>query len=349
MLFKPFLFGLFLLQLARSFGRLSLFGGKKSRNKNCKTDEFEKYNVPANSSAKCIDGSSPSFYFRQGKDNGVSKWFVYFEGGGWCYDMKACEIRSKIHYGSSLEYPRCEKVDKANIFLTSDQKKNPQFYNWNMVHVKYCDGSSYAGDRDVVHNGKTFFFRGKHNREQTILSLLSLGMKSAKEIVISGCSAGGLAIYLGLDQMVHQIKEVNPSASVRGVSFSGFFLDYSSTKPQVEGNKDDGVWNGYLDYANSMKNLYQWMNIRSGANPRCVSSQLQRHRNDTDCIFAYYLAAHIKTPIFNIQVRRTEFGLFETYFVYRFSRNTITGKLCTFLVVKTTWRSIRTVTPCKSK
>lgn len=278
--------------------------GKKRKGSSCDEGQFQKYNLPLNSSAKCIDGSAPAFYFRKGINEGLSKWLVYFEGGGWCYDLKLCEIRSKNHYGSSGSYSRCETQDRVNEFLSSNERENPLFYNWNMVHVKYCDGSSYAGDRDVVYNGRTLYFRGRHNREQTIRAVLSMGMRSGKEIVIAGCSAGGLAIYLGLDQMAGLIKQVNPSAVIRGVSFSGFFFDHTSTKPLLQGNKDDGMWKGYLDYANSMRNVYQWMNIQKGTNPGCVVNQLKRFNNDSNCIFAYNIVPHLQTPVFNIQVTR---------------------------------------------
>lgn len=38
-------------------------------------------------------------------------------------------------------------------FYESDLKHtNPHFYNWNMVHIPYCDSSSFAGD--AVHEYK---------------------------------------------------------------------------------------------------------------------------------------------------------------------------------------------------
>jgi hypothetical protein len=39
------------------------------------------------------------------------------------------------------------------------------------------------------------YFYGKRNRDETIKSVLLKGMKDAEEIVISGCSAGGLNDY----------------------------------------------------------------------------------------------------------------------------------------------------------
>lgn len=37
---------------------------------------------------RCIDGSLPGYYIRNGYGEGRSKWIVYFEGGGWCFDLK---------------------------------------------------------------------------------------------------------------------------------------------------------------------------------------------------------------------------------------------------------------------
>ena len=41
-------------------------------------------------------------------------------------------------------------------FLSDNATVNPDFYNWNMVFLMYCDGSSFAGNRvdpvDVLGN-----------------------------------------------------------------------------------------------------------------------------------------------------------------------------------------------------
>lgn len=260
-----------------------------------------RYLLPGESPARCIDGTNPAFFLRRGKGDGANKWLVYFEGGGWCFSLDLCEIRAKTVLGSSKYYPTCLARNDLKDFLSDSPKTNPLFHNWNIVQVKYCDGSSYAGEIDIPYHGKTMYFRGKINREETIKALLSLGMNVASEIAICGCSAGGLAIYLGVDQMAQQIKESNPMAIVRAISFSGFFLDYSSKIP-TNPTKDDGVWNGNLDYANAMRNNFNWMNISSGANPSCLSHSQRKSHDPSQCIFARYLAPHITTPIFSIQV-----------------------------------------------
>jgi hypothetical protein len=98
------------------------------------------------SEAICLDGSKPAYYIRQGFGDGQTKWNIFFEGGGWCYDLRACLRRSQTLVGTSKDYPSCLKSNKMKFYQDINQAKNPLMYNWNMVHIKYCDASSYAGD-----------------------------------------------------------------------------------------------------------------------------------------------------------------------------------------------------------
>ena len=93
--------------------------------------------------AKCLDGSSPAFYARKGYGSGIDKWLVYFEGDGWCYDAEQCYLRSKSDMGGSKGLHPHRIVP---WFMNSDGSMNPPFYNWNTIHVPYCDGSSFSGN-----------------------------------------------------------------------------------------------------------------------------------------------------------------------------------------------------------
>lgn len=101
------------------------------------------------SSARCLDGTSPAYYVRQGSGSGANKWIVFFEGGGWCYDLEQCNLRSNTHLGSSKSYPEEMPKWQMGYYVSADQNINPQMYNWNTVYVKYCDGSSFAGDSTI--------------------------------------------------------------------------------------------------------------------------------------------------------------------------------------------------------
>ena len=249
-------------------------------------------------SAKCIDGSPPAYYFRRGK---VPRWHIHFEGGGWCYSIPACYERSFEQLGSSITYPKCVHEKHMKDYLSQDSAHNPLMANWNHVLVKYCDGASYAGDAIHHYNDRTLFFKGKFNRDETIKSLLfEYGMKYASDVVISGCSAGGLGIFLGIDQMTSIIHSVNSSIQVKAIADSGFFLDYSSDDKWISENKyPEALVGNKMDYSKSMKNVFDFANVSSGANPKCI----QNAASPSSCIFAQNLAIHISTPLFALQVQ----------------------------------------------
>ena len=51
--------------------------------------------------------------------------------------------RSKSRLGSSKTWkPTLEIV---NGILSRYEENNPDFYNWNMAYVNYCDGASFLG------------------------------------------------------------------------------------------------------------------------------------------------------------------------------------------------------------
>lgn len=268
--------------------------------------------------ALCMDGSRPAFYFRKGRNDGIQKWHIFFEGGGWCYDLDECiRHRRFSDVGSSKRYPSCLASWKMRYYVNGDRERNPMMYNWNTVTVKYCDGGSYASDTDTTHNGVKLYFRGKNNREATIKTLLSMGMKDANEVVISGCSAGGLGIYLGIDAISGIIRQhsTNGSMKIRGMADSGFFLDYTSdSNYRMKKQSDDrgeAIINGILDYGTAMRNVFTFMNVSSGANQECINyyrksgnyGENKKHQPEAACMFAENLVPFIKTPTFAVQPR----------------------------------------------
>lgn len=123
-------------------------------------DNYKKYDVNS-TLARCLDGTQGAFYISNGFDDGKDKWIIYFEGGGWCSTIKECLNRSFTALGSSNSYPECvDNVEARNDFLKKLEEPNPLFYNWNKVHVKYCDGGSYSGNGEVFHEVLNFILIG---------------------------------------------------------------------------------------------------------------------------------------------------------------------------------------------
>ena len=65
----------------------------------------------------------------------------------------------------------------------------------------YCDGASFSGNipDGIVTSGTRIYFAGGAILDATIATLLGQGMATAKQVVLKGCSAGGLATYLHAD------------------------------------------------------------------------------------------------------------------------------------------------------
>ncbi|KAK6139504.1 hypothetical protein DH2020_026764 [Rehmannia glutinosa] len=178
--------------------------------------------------AVCLDGSLPGYHFDRGFGSGANSWLnqlradenhsavfmlhaayvVLWEisnqtcvlwlklkqhskfhyGGGWCNNIRTCVYRKKTRRGSSNYF---EKQIPFTGILSNKPGENPDFYNWNRVKIRYCDGASFAGDGE-------------------------------DKALLSGCSAGGLATILHCDEF----RELFPrSTKVKCLSDAGLFLD----------------------------------------------------------------------------------------------------------------------------
>ena len=92
----------------------------------------------------CLDGSAPGYYIRRGSGDGTNRWILHLEGGGACADERQCLDRSKTALGSSTFWP---PSGEFHGFLSDNATVNPDFYDWNIVYLMYCDGSSFTSNR----------------------------------------------------------------------------------------------------------------------------------------------------------------------------------------------------------
>ncbi|XP_043808237.1 pectin acetylesterase 7 isoform X2 [Manihot esculenta] len=168
--------------------------------------------------AVCLDGSPPAYHMVEGSGSGINNWLVHMEGGGWCGDIESCLERKDTYKGSSS---KMEKIMGFSGLLGEKQASNPDFYNWNRIKIKYCDGSSFTGDVETVDPKNQLYFRGDRIWQAVIDDLLAKGMKNAQNAILSGCSAGGLAAILHCDRF----KSLLPAtAKVGCVSDAGYFI-----------------------------------------------------------------------------------------------------------------------------
>lgn len=141
--------------------------------------------------AVCLDGSPYSYYISQGSAS--AKFYLNHQGGGWCQDVNECAQRAQTALGSSTSWgPNVSMADG----MSREPTANPLMNNWTFVYLPYCDGGSFAGDSSCT-TPTQLYFHGLKIRQAVAASLTqSYGWESATDLVVGGCSAGGLAAYL---------------------------------------------------------------------------------------------------------------------------------------------------------
>ncbi|KAK8709250.1 hypothetical protein V6N13_060275 [Hibiscus sabdariffa] len=225
--------------------------------------------------ARCLDGSLPAYHLHRGFGAGANNWILQFEGGGWCNDVSSCLERANTRRGSTRLMSRLEVFSGI---LSNNASLNPDFYNWNRVKLRYCDGASFSGDSKFDNGTSLLYFRGQKIWEAIIHDLLPKGLASASKALLSGCSAGGLATFLHCDSLT---KMLPSNASVKCLSDAGFFLDVRDMSSNY-----------------SMRSFYHDLvalqGIEKNLNQNCMRSINQPEL----CFFPQYALRYITTPYF---------------------------------------------------
>lgn len=225
--------------------------------------------------ALCLDGSLPAYHLHKGFGAGATNWLLQFEGGGWCNDLESCLERAGTRRGSTRYM---SKFEVFSGILSNNASLNPDFYNWNRVKLRYCDGASFAGDAKFDNGTSILYFRGQKIWRAIINDLLPKGLSKAKKALLSGCSAGGLASFLHCDNFTSFLPQ---NASVKCLSDAGFFLD----------EKD-------ISLNHSMRAFYEELislqGVEKNLHENCTSSLHYPHL----CLFPQYALEFIKTPFF---------------------------------------------------
>ncbi|KAH6781623.1 hypothetical protein C2S51_006916 [Perilla frutescens var. frutescens] len=97
-----------------------------------------------------------------------------------------------------------------------------KFYNWNIFHIMYCDGSSFMSNVEEVDAVYNITYRGGRIFDAMMQELvLNKGMGNANSAILAGSSAGGLATILQCDKFRALFHN---SSRVKCISDSGFFI-----------------------------------------------------------------------------------------------------------------------------
>ena len=192
--------------------------------------------------AMCLDGSPAGIYFSKGYGDGINKTVMFFNGGGWCYGQNPHEVKESCYNRTFTRYgttnvsviPEWTDVNGGpdNCF-SGYSDDNINTYNWNRFWIIYCDGTGHQGyiEETQVVNGKNIYFRGWNNTMAHLNFIFSLMPPELTDsFMVTGCSAGGLAVITWLDTIAGMIHARNPAVKVFGLADSGFFVDYPAYK-----------------------------------------------------------------------------------------------------------------------
>lgn len=222
--------------------------------------------------AVCLDGTLPGYHLHHGSGSGANSWLIELEGGGWCNNVRTCVYRKTTRRGSSKFM---EKQLAFTGLLSNKPEENPDFFNWNRVKIRYCDGASFAGEGQDEAN--KLYFRGQRIWLAAMEELMAKGMRNADQALLAGCSAGGLASVLHCDEFRGLFPD---STKVKCLGDAGLFLDAMDVSG---GHTLRNFYHGVVTYLGVAKNLPSY----------CTD-----HMDPTSCFFPQNLINNIKTPVF---------------------------------------------------
>lgn len=230
------------------------------------------------SGAVCLDGTPPAYYLRPGKDLGTNRWLLHFNGGAWCFDEAACLERSRGSLGSTKHLPPSPPVIQG--INSANEQINPDFYDWNLVWIVYCDGASFTGDREdpVVVRGENIFFRGKRVLDAVIDDLMKRGFQNAEGVILTGSSAGSMTAMFAVDRLAERL----PNVPMHVLSDAGYFIETQ----QLGGRSVGGLF----------KKIYEMHNSSFGLNQACI--QAFGIQNGWRCFLPQHTFKFIKHPVF---------------------------------------------------
>lgn len=228
--------------------------------------------ISSSKGAVCLDGTLPAYHLDRGFGSGADSWLIQLEGGGWCNTVRSCVFRKTTRRGSSKYM---EKTLPFTGILSNNAEENPDFYNWNRVKLRYCDGASFSGNSE--NKDAQLYFRGQQIWLAAMEELMSLGMNNAKKALLSGCSAGGLASILHCDEFGDMLPH---TTKVKCLSDAGMFLDAVDVSG---GHTLRNMYDGVVNLQGLQNNL-----------PKTCTN----HLDPTSCFFPQNLIANVRTPLF---------------------------------------------------
>jgi hypothetical protein len=174
---------------------------------------------------QCDDGSSTGVAINpapSGAGSGGGALFVYFMGGGACWDAATCFVLNTTVHGPFAKAQWDAAAPALAHALDRGRASNP-FREASYVFVPYCTGDLHAGNNVASYDAggpRMFAHVGRRNVEALLPRVVARWPAPAK-VVLSGSSAGGFGATLNYDL----IRRAYPGAEVALVDDAGPLLE----------------------------------------------------------------------------------------------------------------------------
>jgi hypothetical protein len=178
--------------------------------------------------SQCDDGSPTGFAVNPGDSKDL---FIYFEGGGACWDALTCRVLKTATQGpvGATEWAARQTALAGVGPFDRTRAANP-FKDATMVYIPYCTGDLHAGNNVASYaigaDVQPYHHAG---RPDTVLFLSRIfaTWPVPERLVVSGSSAGGYGALLNYDLF----RRVYPAARAYLVDDAGPLLEADGVPP----------------------------------------------------------------------------------------------------------------------
>ena len=188
--------------------------------------------------ARCMDESIASYYIRYARNN-QSRWLIYFDGGWFCYSEESCQFRRQY----APNFITANSFN-ARIFSTGIFSSWKQF---NIIYAPYCSSDLWSGSSNQSHSHGYEIFQAIFHQQNYF--------PSAKQIIFTGFSAGGLGLLLNLPDL---FPRFSPTTDLRVLLDSAWFIDCSANPNGISKiNQGMIYWNTQLSKSCQLSDRYK--------------------------------------------------------------------------------------------
>jgi hypothetical protein len=183
--------------------------------------QWDMVELPPESGAACGDGSPYRFFVNRtplSKDVAIT-----YEGGGACWDQKACLGESALGAANPNGIPPnyMHTLNVAFGLVTPFSSRNDpaqavQTQSWNLVFMPYCTGDVHSGSKVAVYadaypdQPRVEYHRGQANIAAAS-AWLRANLGQPRKLMLTGYSAGGVGSTVTYALMRNTLQPTGPS------------------------------------------------------------------------------------------------------------------------------------------